>query len=66
MNRTKLNEAVAEAYRFIQRAKALPKPEEYVLEGHNLTNDNFPKEQGAIRRASMDLSRALSELRKPD
>lgn len=65
MDRNKLNTAVKEALRFIERAKALPKPEPYEHHGHNLTHDNFPKEQGAIKRASMDLTRALAELRKP-
>ena len=68
MNRDKLAAAVAEAERFIKRAKALPKPTSYDIPGsaHNpFTHDNFPKEQGAIRRASMDLTRALADLRRP-
>lgn len=59
VNRDKLATAVAEARRFIERAEALPE----------LTNDPWlcdyhPKEQGAIRRASMDLTRALADYRK--
>lgn len=65
MNRDKLATAVAEADRFIKRAKALPKPEPYECHGRTLMNDNFPREQGAIRRASMDLTRALADLRRP-
>lgn len=65
MNRDKLNAAVAEAERFIKRAKALPKPEPYEVGGRKFMNDNFPRESGAIRRASMDLTRALAELRRP-
>lgn len=68
MNREKLKIAIAEAERFIRRAKALPKPTTYTVPGsayNPFTNDNFPKESGAIRRASMDLTRALAELRKP-
>ena len=68
MNRDKLAAAVAEAERFIRRAKALPKPTKYEIPGsqHNpFWNDYFPKEQGAIRRASMDLTRALADLRRP-
>ena len=57
MNRKKLNTAVAEAERFIARAKALP-------ECDLSTYDHFPKQWGAIRRASMDLTRALADLRK--
>lgn len=66
MNRTKLAAAVAEAERFIARARALPEPTTYEVPGsayNPFTNDRFPREQGAIRRASMDLTRALADLR---
>lgn len=66
MNRDKLAIAVAEAKRFIERAKMLPKPAPYQSGGHTYMNDYFPIEQGAIKRASMDLTRALAELRKTD
>jgi len=65
MDRKKLEAAVAEAKRFIERAKALPKPEPYQSSGHTFMHDNFPRESGSIRRASMDLTRALADLRKP-
>lgn len=66
MNRTKLNMAVQEAYRFIQKAEALPIPVKHTFgDGQEYMDSNFPKEQGAIRRASMDLTRALADLRKP-
>lgn len=65
MNRDKLAAAVAEAERFIKRAKALPKPRPYESHGRSLIDDNFPREQGAIRRASMDLTRSLADLRRP-
>lgn len=65
MDREKLKIAVAEANRFIERAKSLPAPEPYQSNGRTFTNDNFPKPQGAIRRASMDLTRALADLRRP-
>ena len=64
MDRNKLATAVNEARRFIERAEALPEPETYEASGRTFTHDNFPREQGAIRRASMDLTRALSDLRK--
>lgn len=64
MNRDKLKAAVAEAERFIKRAKALPKGEPYKIGDDVFTQDYFPKEQGAIKRASMDLTRALADLRK--
>ena len=68
MNREKLKVAIAEAERFIKRAKALPEPTQYEVPGSTynpFTNDNFPKESGAIRRASMDMTRALADLRRP-
>lgn len=66
MNRNKLAIAIAEARRFIARAEALPTPEPYERGGHTLMHDNFPREQGAIKRSSMDLTRALADLRRPD
>ena len=66
MNRKKLTAAVAEATRFIERAKALPDPAPYKSGNHTFVNDYFPREQGAIRRASMDLTRALADLRRPN
>ena len=66
MNRDKLKIAVQEAKRFLERAKALPEPEPYKgYSGETRFHDNFPREQGAIKRASMDLTRSLAELRKP-
>lgn len=65
MDREKLKLAITEAERFIARAKALPKPVPYESHGHNFTQDYFPRESGAIRRSSMDLTRALADLRKP-
>ncbi len=64
--RTKLDIAVAEARRFIERAETLPAPQPYTtLGGDTFTHDYFPRESGAIRRASMDLTRALADLRNP-
>lgn len=68
MDRAKLAAAVAEAERFVARAKALPEATTYEIAGSKFnpfTNDNFPREQGAIKRASMDLTRALADLRRP-
>jgi hypothetical protein len=64
MNRDKLKAAIDEANRFLARAKALPKPVPYSLHSCTYENDYFPKEQGSIMRASMDLTRALADLRK--
>lgn len=58
MNRDKLATAVAEAKRFLEAAKAWQtRTPEYDWQGS--------KEGGAVKRASMDLTRALAELRKP-
>ena len=67
MNRRRLQIAVAEAKRFLARAEALP-PEVETAPGDysNFFTNNHPKETGAIRRASMDLTRALADLRKSD
>lgn len=64
MNRTALAIAIAEAERFLKRAKSLPKIGKYESCGRTYPHDNFPIEQGAIMRASMDLTRALAQLRK--
>lgn len=64
MDRNKLRIAVEEARRFISRAEALPPPT--APEGdYQYLFDSFPKEKAAIKRASMDLTRALADLRKP-
>ena len=48
-----------EAKRLLDRIKALRAAEK--------ANDYAcPRESGAVRRASMDLTRALADLRKPD
>ena len=65
MDRKKIKIAVAEAKRFIQRVEALPEPAPYEVNGHTFMNDSFPRESGAVRRASMDLTRALADMRKP-
>jgi len=66
MNRTTLSIAVAEARRFIARTEELPQPEPYEVPGseRHFTHDNYPRQQGAIKRASMDLTRALADLRR--
>lgn len=59
MNQTKLTTAIAEAKRFIERAEVLmPIADQYYWE--------YPKERGSVRRASMDLTRALSDLRRAE
>lgn len=65
MNRDKLKIAIAEAERFLERAKTLPPIRKYPHGLNEYDDSYFPKEQGAIRRSSMDLTRALADLRKP-
>lgn len=66
VDRTKLANAVQEARRFIERAKQLPEPQPVQAGDYQYLMDSYPKETGAIRRASMDLTRSLAELRKRD
>ena len=57
MTPAKLKAAVEEAKRFIRIAGQVPK-----------TDDPYfspSKETGAVKRASMDLTRVLAELRRP-
>lgn len=60
MNITTLTAAVAEAKRFIERAESL------VEKSDNKWLSGCPKESGATRRASMDLTRALAEMRRSE
>ncbi len=66
MDRDKLNIAIAEAKRFLERAKAADL--EYLKFGNRAGGywrNNDTKATGSIRRASMDLTRALADLRRP-
>ena len=60
MTEQNLKAAIDEANRFLLRAAALHK----VAANYGCYYRN-PIEQGAVRRASMDLTRALANLRKP-
>lgn len=60
MNRANLHAALFEARRFIRLAGELEKDQP---EGGRFHSS--PKQSGAVRRASMDLTRALAEMRKP-
>lgn len=66
MNKGRIELAVIEAKRFIEKA------ETYLLaksathgSGEYIFNASAPKESGALRRASMDLTRQLAQMRKP-
>lgn len=60
MNQTKLNKAVSEAREFLKRADALTKDNQ----GGGYFSPS--KLSGAVRRQSMELTRALADLRKPN
>ena len=58
MTYDRIHLAVVEAKRFLTRA------EYFRAHNTNLSVDSS-KESGALRRASMDLTRALAEMRRP-
>lgn len=60
-----ITEAERLARRFLDAAKAERKARTpYQTNGHTFTYTS-PKHRGALRRVSMDLTRALAEMRKP-
>lgn len=65
MNKDTLNAAIREAERFVKIAKdcrhniQTNRVDEYVFTSFS------PKDSGATKRASMDLTRALADLRRP-
>lgn len=67
MNRDTLNKAISEAERFLKAAKACRNDEEPHNDGANrYVFSSYPsKSSGACKRASMDLTRALADLRRP-
>lgn len=62
MNSKKLESAIAGAQRFIKDAKAL---KEKLKSGSVDRIISGTKLSGQVRRSSMDLTRSLSDLRKP-
>ena len=62
----KIKEAKAEAKRFLKRvAEWEAKQGTYMIQGlDGLHRIDTPRESGAVRRASMDLTRALANLRR--
>jgi len=69
MDKKKIDKAVEEAKRFLDKVKELQTEQKKVViyesygEKHTYT-PSCPKECGAVRRASMDLTRALADLRR--
>lgn len=62
MTTTKINAAIKEAQEFIKRAKVA------IAEHESSGNYSMwgSKHTGALRRKSMELTRALAEMRKPN
>ena len=66
MNKKTLERAIWEADRFIKIAKQIKSYSIKDEKGKEYIYINAPsKESGACKRASMDLTRALAEMRKP-
>lgn len=71
MQNLNIDRAIYEAKRFLERAEAYweatKRPDgEYEYNGEiHLTYPVAPRESGALRRASLDLTRALAAMRRP-
>ena len=66
MRKTTLEKAIYEARRFIETAEALQSLDavrSYDWDVNRPTYNFCPKEQGATKRASLDLTRKLADLR---
>ena len=62
-----IKRAVSEAKRFVKAAeKALGDRYDYTVGDHRFQGRTEGKASGACRRASMDLTRALAEMRRPE
>lgn len=69
MRHTSLTNAIAEAERFLRRARHLQsaqrqEPVHSLAAINDHVDGSTPRESGAVKRASMDLSRALADLRQ--
>jgi hypothetical protein len=62
MHIDKLTNAIAEAERFIEKAHKAA----FKIRTDSLTTISGSKETATCKRASMDLTRALADLRKPN
>lgn len=60
MNTDELLNIIRESESFILKAQELINVR---CKKNKYRSENFPKEQGAVKRASMDLTRALAKLR---
>ena len=64
MQKTKVDDAVVECKRFLEAVKKLEWKKFDVTNKGGVYYLNTNKYSGALRRASMDLTRALAEMRK--
>ena len=55
--------AIQEAKRFIEKAEQLQKIKQEI-DPNSIYYVSFPKESGSVRRASLDLTRTLADLRQ--
>lgn len=65
MQNSKIQEAKKLAKQFLQVVDVMEKEEERLNEPYENTFYRSPKHRGSVRRKSMDLTRALAEMRKP-
>lgn len=65
MNKKTLTVAEDEAERFLAKIRALRDLNNFNTGEIGAYDNNNPREQGAVKRASMDLTRALADLRRP-
>jgi hypothetical protein len=63
-NQAELETAIAEAERFIVKAHVAIFAMT-CIQGQKYRHSSWPKETGALRRSSLDLTRALADMRKP-
>jgi len=64
VQKSAIDKAIAEAEKFLERARGI---EWYPPEGEYeyMTIKSGPKDTGALRRQSLELTRALAEMRRP-
>ncbi len=65
MNKRTLTTAENEAERFLAKIRELRELNNFSTGEIGSYHNNNPREQGAVKRASMDLTRALADLRRP-
>ena len=66
MRTEEIAHAVILANAFVKKAAACIEARSKTYKsGDHIFTDSTPKESGAVRRASMDLTRQLAEMRKP-